>query len=121
MQNPSEKLIQEKLRQLPSVEKILESEKLKDKIEKYSHPLVSEAVRETLLSIREQIKENPQDISFDRIIEKVSQTVDEKTSDLLQPVINATGVILHTNLGRAPLDEETLSHIVEISKNYNNL
>ena len=121
MQNSSEKLIQEKLRQLPSVEKILESEKLKDKIEKYSHPLVSEAVRETLLSIREQTKENPRDISFDQIIEKVSQTVDEKTSDLLQPVINATGVILHTNLGRAPLDEETLSHIVEISRNYNNL
>jgi L-seryl-tRNA(Ser) seleniumtransferase len=121
MQNPSEKLIQEKLRKLPSVEKILESEKLKGKIQKYSHPLVSESARETLLSIREQIKKNPQDISFDQIIEKVSQTVEEKTSDLLQPVINATGVILHTNLGRAPLDEETLSHIVEISKNYNNL
>ena len=63
MQNPSEKLIQEKLRQLPSVEKILESDKLKEKIEKYSHPLVAEAARETLSSLREQIKENPQDIS----------------------------------------------------------
>lgn len=121
MQNPSEKLIQEKLRQLPSVEKILESEKLKEKIEKYSHPLVSESARETLLSIREQIKKNPEDISFDQIIEKVNRTVEEKISDLLQPVINATGVILHTNLGRAPLDEETLSHIAEISKNYSNL
>ncbi|MCK4428519.1 MAG: L-seryl-tRNA(Sec) selenium transferase [candidate division Zixibacteria bacterium] len=114
-------MIKEKLRQLPSVEKILESEKLKDKIEKYSHPLVTEAAREILLSIREQIKDNPQDVSFDQIVEKVRQTVDEKTSDFVQPVINATGVILHTNLGRAPLDEETLSHIVEISKNYNNL
>jgi L-seryl-tRNA(Ser) seleniumtransferase len=121
MQNPSEKLIQEKLRKLPSVEKILESEKLKDKIQKYSHPLVSESAKETLLFMREQIKKNPQDISFDQIIEKVSQTVEEKTRDFLQPVINATGVILHTNLGRAPLDEETLLHIVEISKNYSNL
>ncbi|MFQ6032531.1 MAG: L-seryl-tRNA(Sec) selenium transferase, partial [Candidatus Zixiibacteriota bacterium] len=121
MQNPSEKLIKEKLRQLPSVEKILESEKLKDKIKKYSHPLVSEAAKEILSSIREGIKENPQDISFDQIVEKVSQKVNEETNDLTQPVINATGVILHTNLGRAPLDEETLSHIVEISKNYNNL
>jgi len=121
MQNPGEKLIKEKLRQLPSIERILESEKLKDKIEKYSHPLVTETARETLLSIREEIKENPQDISVDQIIEKVSQKVDEKISDMIQPVINATGVILHTNLGRAPLDEETLSHIVEISKSYNNL
>ncbi|MFQ6002579.1 MAG: L-seryl-tRNA(Sec) selenium transferase [Candidatus Zixiibacteriota bacterium] len=121
MQNPSEKLIKEKLRQLPSVEKILESEKLKNKIKKYSHPLVSEAAKEILSSIREGIKENPQDISFDQIVEKVSQKVNEETNDLTQPVINATGVILHTNLGRAPLDEETLSHIVEISKNYNNL
>ena len=121
MQNSSEKLIKEKLRQLPSVEKILESEKLKDKIEKYSHPLVSEAAKKTLSSLREQIKENPEDISFDQIVEKVNQAVDEKTCDFVQPVINATGVILHTNLGRAPLDEETLSHIVEISKNYNNL
>ena len=121
MQNPSEKLIKEKLRQLPSVEKILESEKLKEKIERYSHPLVSETAKETLSSIREQIKEVPQDISFDQIVEKVSQAVEEKTTDLVRPVINATGVILHTNLGRAPLDEESLSHIVEISKNYNNL
>jgi L-seryl-tRNA(Ser) seleniumtransferase len=123
MENSSEKLIKEKLRQLPSVEKILESEKLKDKIEKYSHPLVTEAARETLLSIREQIKENPHPAygGIDQIVEKVRQTVDEKTSDFTRPVINATGVILHTNLGRAPLDEETLSHIVEISKNYNNL
>ncbi|KPK77820.1 MAG: hypothetical protein AMJ89_01720 [candidate division Zixibacteria bacterium SM23_73] len=121
MQNSSEKLIKEKLRQLPSVEKILESEKLKGKIEKYSHPLVSEAAKKTLSSIREQIKENPEDISFDQIVQKVNQRVDEKTSDFTRSVINATGVILHTNLGRAPLDEETLSHIVEISRNYNNL
>ncbi len=121
MQNPGEKLIKEKLRQLPSVEKILELEKLKSKIEKYSHPLVSEAAKRTLSSIREKIKANPQDISVDQLVEKVSQEVDSKTADFIQPVINATGVILHTNLGRAPLDEETLSHVVEISKSYNNL
>ncbi len=121
MQNPSEKLIQEKLRQLPSVEKILESEKLRDKIEKYSHPLIAEAARETLSSIREQIKKNPQDITLDQVIEKIGQAVDEKTSDFVQPVINATGVILHTNLGRAPLSEDALSHIIETSRNYNNL
>jgi L-seryl-tRNA(Ser) seleniumtransferase len=123
MQNPSEKLIKEKLRLLPSIEKILESEKLKPKIDKYSHPLVSETAKETLSSIRKKIKENPHPAigGIDQIIEKVSQAIDEKTSDFIQPVINATGVILHTNLGRAPLDEETLSHIVEISKNYNNL
>jgi L-seryl-tRNA(Ser) seleniumtransferase len=124
MQDSSKKLIKEKLRQLPSVEKILESEKLKSRIEKYSHPLITEAARETLLSIREQIKENkenPEDISFDQLVQKVSQRVDENTSNFTRPVINATGVILHTNLGRAPLDEETLSHIVEISKNYDNL
>jgi L-seryl-tRNA(Ser) seleniumtransferase len=121
MQNPIEKLIKEKLRQLPSVEKILESKKIKEKIEKYSHPLVSEAAKKTLSSIREKIKQNLQDISFEQIVEKVSQKIDEETTDFVQPVINATGVILHTNLGRAPLDEETLFHIVEISKNYNNL
>jgi L-seryl-tRNA(Ser) seleniumtransferase len=121
MQNPIEKLIKEKLRQLPSVEKILESKKIKEKIEKYSHPLVSEAAKKTLSSIREKIKQNLQDISFEQIVEKVSQKIDEETTDFVQPVINATGVILHTNLGRAPLDEETLSHIVEISKNYSNL
>jgi L-seryl-tRNA(Ser) seleniumtransferase len=121
MQNPSEKLIQEKLRQLPSVEKILESEKLKDKTEKYSHPLVTEAARDTLSCIRERIKENPRDVSFDEIIEEVSRAVDEKTSDFTRPVINATGVILHTNLGRAPLSEDALSHIIETSRNYNNL
>ncbi len=39
----------------------------------------------------------------------------------LRPVINATGVILHTNLGRAPLSGEALRHVVEVAQGYSNL
>jgi L-seryl-tRNA(Ser) seleniumtransferase len=121
MSNSSEKVIQEKLRQIPSVEKILQSPELRSDIDKFSHPLVASAVKETIESIREEVKKGKEAVSIEKIIQKIKNVLDEQTSSSLRTVINATGVILHTNLGRAPLDDETLSFIQKTSANYSNL
>lgn len=121
MPNSGENVIQKKLRQIPSVEKILESPELQPDIENFSHPLVASAVKDTLDRIREEVKRGRESISIPEIVQKVKKTIAELTSVALKPVINASGVILHTNLGRAPLDEDTLSFIKNISSTYNNL
>ena len=121
MPNSSEDVIKNKLRQIPSVEKILESPELQSDIEKFSHLLVATAVKEAVKTIKEEVKKSNKEAYLQEILQKVKNIIHEQTSSSLQPVINATGVILHTNLGRAPLDEDTLSLIQKISTNYSNL
>jgi L-seryl-tRNA(Ser) seleniumtransferase len=121
MSNSSEKVIQEKLRQIPSVERILQSPEFQSDIDKFSHPLVADAVKKAVEIIREELKKEKEEVSLQKIIQKAKNILHEQTSSFLQPVINATGVILHTNLGRAPLDNETLSFIQKTSTNYSNL
>jgi len=121
MPDSGKNVIQKKLRQIPSVEKILESPQLQSDIEKFSHALVALAVKQAVEMIREEVKKGKEPISTQEIVQKVKEIIAEQTSPSLKPVINATGVILHTNLGRAPLDQDTLSFIQNISTNYNNL
>ena len=52
---------------------------------------------------------------------KIEQRLRDRMAYSLRPVINATGVILHTNLGRAPLSREALEHVLEVSEEYSNL
>jgi L-seryl-tRNA(Ser) seleniumtransferase len=113
--------IQQKLRQIPSVEKILESPDLKSDIDEFSHPFVAGAVKQAVETIREEVKKGRESVSVQEIVSKVKDIVAEQTSSAMKPVINAAGVVLHTNLGRAPLDEDTLSFIKNISSTYNNL
>jgi L-seryl-tRNA(Ser) seleniumtransferase len=113
--------IQRKLRQIPSVEKILESPELESDIVQFSHPLVAAAVKQVVEKVRDEVKKGKGSASLEEIIRATEEIIAESTSASLKPVINATGVVLHTNLGRAPLDQDTLSFIEEISSTYNNL
>jgi L-seryl-tRNA(Ser) seleniumtransferase len=121
MPNSGRKVVQKNLRQIPSVEKILESPELRGYIDRFSHPLVASVVKETVEKVREETKKNKKAVSLAQIVSTIVNMLQEQTSSSIQPVINATGVILHTNLGRAPLDEDTLSFIKEVSASYNNL
>jgi L-seryl-tRNA(Ser) seleniumtransferase len=109
------------LRQIPSVEKILESPQLQPDIAQFSHPLVATAVKQAVDEVREEIKKGKGSPSVKEIVERTQSIIAVVTSASLKPVINASGVVLHTNLGRAPLDEETISFIKETSSAYSNL
>jgi L-seryl-tRNA(Ser) seleniumtransferase len=83
-------------------------------------------VRDVLARIRTEILEGNQDLapallSTTAIEERIKQAVESSAAYSLQPVINATGVILHTNLGRAPLSTAMLEHAAEIATQYSNL
>jgi L-seryl-tRNA(Ser) seleniumtransferase len=109
------------LRDLPSVEALLQSSgKL---IDIYGRPLTLDALRSTLDDIRERFKSDLQTVlpSTDLILSQAESYLSAWTAETLIPVINASGVILHTNLGRAPLSDAALRAMDEVSRYYSNL
>jgi L-seryl-tRNA(Ser) seleniumtransferase len=106
------------LRRLPSVEKCLQMKELKPLIRQSGRELVVDAVREVLADFRQkmQIPKTSLEISkgVKTFIEKILQPT-------LIPVINATGVILHTNLGRAPLSTAANAAMQSVSVSYSTL
>ncbi len=110
-----------KLRQIPSIEEILQSEKLQKYISLLSRPFVTQISRKIVDELRKQIKIKRLSFSKEEIITKISEELENLVSASLRPVINGTGVIIHTNLGRAPIGENVLKHITDVSKNYSTL
>ena len=109
------------LRDLPSVDVVLQSAgKL---IEAYGRPLTLDAIRLTLDETRSRFKLDLETAlpSMDVILTQAESHLAQWTSPTLLPVINATGVILHTNLGRAPLSDSAIRAMDEASRNYSNL
>ncbi len=116
----------ELLRSLPSVDEVLRSPKIVALIERNGANAVTEAVRAVVARLRAEILAERLDASgLSLALGGLSAAIEiELRSALgysLRPVINATGVILHTNLGRAPLAENVFEHLREIARGYSNL
>ena len=109
------------LRDLPSVEQLLQQADFL--IDAYGRPLTLDAIRATLDEIRSRFKAWPEAglPSIDEILAQAESRLSLWLSSTLLPVINATGVILHTNLGRAPLSTATIHAMKEVSENYSTL
>ncbi len=109
------------LRDLPSVEQLLQ--RATDLVAEYGHPLTVNALRWTLDEIRARFKHEPEASlpSTDEILARAASHLAAWTKPTLLPVINATGVILHTNLGRAPLSKATLEAMREAGESYSTL
>ncbi len=106
---------------LPGVDKVLADKRLGKAGEDYPHDLLVDVIRKRLENERLSIAAGKPCASLDDIVTSVLaelQTLDKPT---LRRVINASGVILHTNLGRAPLSRESLAAIEEVSHGYANL
>lgn len=112
----------ELLRQIPSVDELLGRENLKQLEVELGHRIVVRAARAVLQTVREGIAKGTLGaFSLAELEEKIVAAARGLAAYSLQPVINATGVILHTNLGRAPLARKAVEHIVEIAGRYSNL
>jgi L-seryl-tRNA(Ser) seleniumtransferase len=92
-------------------------------IEVFGRPLTLDALRLTLDETRARFKLNPETAlpSTDLILTQAESHLSAWTTPSLLPVINATGVILHTNLGRAPLSNATIKAMSDIASNYSTL
>lgn len=111
------------LRNIPAVDEVLKFEEVNGLLKAYPRRLVVEAVREVLEKKRRKILENEGLVSLEeaRLSEEVKKRAEEKSENRLKRVINATGVVIHTNLGRSLLPNSAISHLIEVAKYYNNL
>jgi len=89
--------------------------------EEYSHHFVLQIVRQHLEEVRLHIAQGEPAPSFDQLVESICERLDSLAEPSLRPVINATGVLLHTNLGRAPLSQEAVVAMELSAKGYTNL
>src|SRR5713101_459404 len=114
----------ELLRQLPSVDELLAQPRLRSLAERVNRELLVEVTRAALTGLRERITGGVQvvlTIDQAEFESHIAAEVERILSLSLLPVINATGVILHTNLGRAPLPEAVVEHLRKAATRYSNL
>ena len=108
-------------RNIPSVERVIASEPLADTIKVYSREWVVDLVRQQLEKARDGVRQGGNAPSLEEVADATRRAVEEMTRPAPQPVINATGVIIHTNLGRAPLSRAATEAAVQASQGYSNL
>jgi L-seryl-tRNA(Ser) seleniumtransferase len=113
--------MENKLRLLPGVDRILGEKQIKDLENIFPHGLIVDLIRENLSCYRTLISHGEEVPAVSEIVENISHQALALAQPSLRSLVNATGVVLHTNLGRAPLSEETISAMASISRSYNNL
>src|ERR1035438_1105062 len=113
-------------RLLPSIDELLRNPVLDTLAQREGRSATTEAARVALEQLRADIAAGKLDEAqiksrLDDLPREVERKLLESLAYSLRPVINATGVILHTNLGRAPLSGAALQHVAEVSQGYSNL
>ncbi|KPV44220.1 L-seryl-tRNA(Sec) selenium transferase [Alicyclobacillus ferrooxydans] len=119
---------QNRLRSLPAIGKLLHHDLIKTRFSETSHQLLVSALTDTLSHIRRQAQSCDIDddawvemASVERIADMTEHWLQRRLSPQLRPVINLTGTIIHTNLGRAPLSRRALEAVVNVAQGYSNL
>jgi L-seryl-tRNA(Ser) seleniumtransferase len=108
-------------RALPSVNRVLSAGPVQEAVREVGLPAMTDAVRDELARAREAVAAGAEAPPFDAVVEGAVRRAYDSLRASLRPVINATGVVLHTNLGRAPLSAEALTTMRAVSAGYSNL
>ncbi len=123
--------MKELLKQLPSVDEILKEDRTKQWLASYPRVLVLEAIRTAIDARRKAVLQsadsktgrtiNEEIFSIAGVLNHTETILRELSAPSLKPIINATGVIIHTNLGRSILSEKAIQRVVDVSRSYSNL
>ena len=109
------------LSKIPSVEIILQNKALQPLIQKHSRKMLTQMVRKVISEEKKNAHKNGSLYSAQERINKIKEYFEKENLSYLQGVINGSGVILHTNLGRAPLGKEILAAVQTSLQGYTNL
>ena len=106
----------------PSVDKVLSSTAVSHLIERYGRSSVTQAIRTVLDGLRQAYQTDKNSLpSMDTLIHDLEQRLEEHAGFSLKRILNLSGTVLHTNLGRALLPHEVLNTVVEVASNATNL
>jgi L-seryl-tRNA(Ser) seleniumtransferase len=112
-------------RAIPSIEQLRQHAAARELVEQYGHEAVVEALRAAAAEARTQIRATSRSADRAQVTDAITQAAARQLSATLRPslirVINATGVVIHTNLGRAPLAEAALARVRDVAAGYTNL
>ena len=111
----------EGLNKLPGVDKLLNLPEIKAMIVEFNETLIKHVIRESLGYFREKALKESTVPPLDEIIAYIQKGIQAITTKSLRNVMNATGVVVHTNLGRAPFSNQIIDEVSEILKGYSNL
>lgn len=118
------------LRRIPKIDEVLKAGGLELLFAGAGRTVVTEAARSVIQDLRNEIlKMTPEELEefdiqrmdIEAVANRVIAYMEQEDCNNLYPVINATGTILHTNLGRAPLCKEAVENVAAVSKGYSNL
>lgn len=108
-------------RNLPSVNQLLESPQLKQMVDTVNHHVVVDGVRSFLDELRQQVGSATEEVTIptpNELADKIAKWLKSEEKPYLRPVINGTGIILHTGLGRAPLAKQAIAAVCDITSGY---
>lgn len=110
------------LRKIPQVDEILKDVKLVDIVSSIPHDFLINCIREVIIDQRANILNGiEKSIDKNTLIDKIIAKVEKKSKHSLRKVINATGTVLHTNLGRAVISKAATESMISVAYNYSNL
>ena len=112
---------QNQLRLLPSVDELLQSSHGQHLVVQFSRSLALRAIRASIAQARTAIRDGATCPSTDDLLTQAEDFLQQEQRPHLYAVMNATGVIIHTNLGRAPLSQEALHAVQQVSSGYANV
>ncbi len=113
--------VQNPLRSLPSVNELLTSPTVKNLVDRASHNTVVAAARRVLDDVRQQVKTATSETSVptaSELVDRISDWIQQHDRAVLVPVVNGTGVLLHTGLGRAPLCRSAIEAVEQMTRGY---
>lgn len=113
-------------RQIPSVDELLVTSGIKSMLSTIPRALVLRAIRQILDELREEIRKAPvgdemPDVGLSTVVDQITRRVSILSQPSLRQVINATGVIVHTNLGRSPVPKRVVTAFNSLAGCYSNL
>ena len=109
------------LRNIPSVSELLDSPPLKALVDRINRNAVVSAVRKVLDEMRTEVQTAAAEMTLPNVpdlAERIARRIMESETPLLRPVINATGILLHTGLGRSPLADKAIAEMTAVARDY---
>ncbi len=114
-------MMNEEMQKIPGVDRLLTHKNIIELVECYGNELVTFTIRKILAEIRASVLEGKKTVDLDDIIAQIKIMLSSIGDKSLIEVINCTGIVLHTNLGRALLGDHVLEELKPIITNYSNL